>query len=115
MNPSNKNSWRYITLAAAAMLMITMGARQAQGLFVFPISGSTGVSVVAISFAMAVGQFMWGLAQPVAGACADRFGFTRVLISGVLLLAVGTALTPLFTSSLGLVVTIGILSAIGSG
>ncbi len=77
MIPSNKdNSWRYITLAAAAMLMITMGARQAQGLFVFPISGSTGVSIVAISFAMAVGQFMWGLAQPVAGACADRFGFT---------------------------------------
>ena len=116
MIPSNKdNSWRYITLAAAAMLMITMGARQAQGLFVFPISGSTGVSIVAISFAMAVGQFMWGLAQPVAGACADRFGFTPVLIGGVLLLAVGTALTPVFTSSFGLVVTIGFLSAIGSG
>ena len=71
MNPSSKdNSWLYITLAAAAMLMITMGARQAQGLFVFPISGSTGVSIVAISFAMAVGQFMWGVAQPIAGACA---------------------------------------------
>jgi len=116
MNPVSKdNSWRYITLAAAAMLMITMGARQAQGLFVFPISGSTGVSIVAISFAMAVGQFMWGVAQPIAGACADRFGFTPVLIGGVLLLAVGTALTPYFTSSFGLVITIGILSAIGSG
>ncbi len=109
------NSWLLVTLAAAAMLMITMGARQAQGLFVFPISGSTGVSIVAISFAMAVGQFMWGLAQPVAGVLADRFGFTRVLIGGVLLLAVGTALTPFFTSSFGLVVTIGILSALGSG
>ena len=115
-NHSNKkNSWLFIAIAAAAMLMITMGARQAQGLFVFPISGSTGVSIVAISFAMAVGQFMWGLAQPVAGACADRFGFTRVLIGGVLLLAVGTALTPFFTSSFGLVVTIGIVSAVGSG
>lgn len=116
MSHSNKdNAWLLITLAAAAMLMITMGARQAQGLFVFPISGSTGVSIVTISFAMAVGQFMWGLAQPVAGACADRFGFTPVLIGGVLLLAVGTALTPFFTSSFGLVVTIGILSAMGSG
>jgi predicted MFS family arabinose efflux permease len=116
MNHSNKdNAWLFITLAAAAMLMITMGARQAQGLFVFPISGSTGVSIVTISFAMAVGQFMWGLAQPVAGACADRFGFTRVLIGGVLLLALGTALTPFFTSSFGFVVTIGILSAVGSG
>ena len=112
---SKTHSWLPITLAAAAMLMITMGARQAQGLFVFPISGSTGVSIVTISFAMAVGQFMWGLAQPVAGACADRFGFTRVMIGGVLLLAVGTALTPFFTSGIGLVVTIGILSAVGSG
>jgi MFS family permease len=97
------------------MLMITMGARQVPGLFVFPISGSTGVSIVTISFAMAVGQFMWGLAQPVAGACADRFGFTRVLIGGVLLLAVGHSADAFFTSSFGFVVTIGILTAVGSG
>ncbi len=64
----------FITLAAAAMLMITMGARQAQGLFVFPISGSTGVSIVTISFAMAVGQFIWGAVAPVAGMSRDRFG-----------------------------------------
>jgi predicted MFS family arabinose efflux permease len=116
VTPDNKNtSWLFIALAAAAMLMITMGARQAQGLFVFPISGSTGVSIVTISFAMAVGQFMWGLAQPLAGVLADRFGFLRVLLGGVLILAVGTAVTPLFTSSFGLVVTIGILTAVGSG
>jgi predicted MFS family arabinose efflux permease len=112
---NSKNSWLYITLSAAAMLMITMGARQAQGLFVFPIAGSTGVSIVTISFAMAVGQFMWGAVAPVAGALADRFGPVRVLTGGVLLLALGTALTPLLTTSLGLVLTLGILTAIGSG
>jgi len=112
---NSDKSWLYITLAAAALFMITMGARQSQGLFLFPISGSTGVGVVAISFAMAVGQFMWGLAQPVGGALADRFGFGRVLVAGVLILAVGMALTPLLTSQFGLVLTIGILSAIGSG
>ena len=116
LNTSSKdNSWRYITLAAAAMLMITMGARQAQGLFVFPISGSTGVSIVAISFAMAVGQFLWGAVAPVAGMLGDRFGAARVLVGGVLVLALGTALTPLFTTSAGLVFTIGVLTAVGSG
>lgn len=116
MNDNGKDtSWRYITLAAAALFMITMGGRQSQGLFLFPISGATGVSIVAISFAMAVGQFIWGLAQPVGGALADRFGFGRVLVGGVLLLAVGTALTPLLTSRFGFVLTIGILSALGSG
>ena len=109
------NSWLYITLAAAAMFMVTMGMRQSQGLFLFPISSSSGVGIVAISFAMAVGQFMWGLAQPVGGALADRFGFRPVLLGGVLILAIGMALTPVLTSHFGLVLTIGILSAVGSG
>ena len=115
---TNKNkdlSWLYLTLVAAAILMITMGARQSQGLFVFPMAGSTGVGIVTISFAMAVGQFMWGLAQPIAGALADRFGAARVLVGGVLILAAGTALTPFLTSSLGLVLTIGVFTAMGSG
>jgi predicted MFS family arabinose efflux permease len=112
--PKN-HTWLYVTLAAAAMLMITMGARQAQGLFVFPISGSTGVSIVAISFAMAVGQFLWGAVAPVAGMLGDRFGAARVLVGGVLVLALGTALTPVFTTSAGLVFTIGVLTAVGSG
>ena len=112
---SKTSSWLLITLAAAAMLMITMGARQSQGLFVFPISGSTRVSIVTISFAMAVGQFMWGAVAPVAGALADRFGSARVLMAGILVLALGTALTPLLTTSSGLVFTIGVLTAVGSG
>ncbi|HEX9455262.1 MAG TPA: MFS transporter, partial [Candidatus Binatia bacterium] len=110
-----KNSWLFITIAAAAILMITMGARQSQGLFVFPISGSTGVGIATISFAMAVGQFVWGAVAPIAGALGDRFGAARVLVGGVLVLALGTALTPLLTSSFGFVLTIGILTAVGSG
>lgn len=115
MSEDNKSPWLFITLAAAAMLMITMGARQSQGLFVFPISGSTGVDIVTISFAMAVGQFLWGATAPVAGALADRFGPGRVLAGGVTVLALGTALTPILTTSAGLVLTIGILAAVGSG
>ena len=95
--------------------MVTMGARQSQGLFLFPIAGSTGAGIATVSFAMAVGQFVWGAVQPVSGALADRFGAARVLVGGVLILALGCALTPLLTSSLGLVLTIGILTAVGSG
>src|SRR5512132_1170449 len=110
IDDDKKNSWLFIAIAAAAMLMITMGARQSQGLFVFPISGSTGVGIVTISFAMAVGQLLWGAVAPVAGAVADRFGSARVLVCGVLVLALGTALTPVLTSSSGLVFTIGVLT-----
>jgi MFS family permease len=117
-NPANRSSepsWFFLALAAAALLMVTMGARQSQGLFLFPIAGSTGAGIATVSFAMAVGQFVWGAVQPVSGALADRFGAARVLVGGVLILAVGCALTPLLTSSLGLVLTIGILTAVGSG
>jgi MFS family permease len=115
MTDGKSNSWLFLTLAAAAMLMVTMGVRQTQGLFLFPIAGSTGVSIAVVSFSMAIGQFVWGAMQPVAGALADRFGPARVLLGGILLLALGSALTPFLTSSLGLIVTIGILTAAGSG
>ena len=114
-NYSAEKSWIFLAGAAAAMLMMTMGVRQTQGLFLFPIAGSTGAGIATISFAMAVGQFVWGAVQPVTGALADRFGAARVLVGGVLMLALGCALTPLLTSSFGLVLTIGILTAMGSG
>ncbi len=61
-----------ITLAAAGILMVTMGARQSLGLFLSPLNTSTGLGVAAISLAMAVGQFSWGAIQPVAGAVATK-------------------------------------------
>jgi predicted MFS family arabinose efflux permease len=114
---SNKaaTSWVSLTLAAAALLMVTMGIRQTQGLFLFPIAGSTGVGIATISFAMAIGQFVWGAMQPVAGALADRFGAARILAAGLFVLAVGSVLTPLLTSAFGLVLTFGVLTAAGAG
>jgi MFS family permease len=104
-----------VTLAAGAILMVTMGTRQSLGLFVSPLNTTTGLGVAAISLALAVGQFTWGLAQPIAGAIADRYGTGRVIVAGLFLLALGSALTPFMSSKLGLIVSLGLLSAIGSG
>ncbi len=104
-----------VTLAAAAMLMVTMGARQSLGLFVSPLNSSTGLGIVTISFALAVAQFVWGATQPLAGAAADRYGPGAVLAGGLVLLALGSALTPFMSSGLGLVFSLGLVSAIGSG
>ena len=109
-----REAW-VVILAAAAILMVTMGARQSLGLFVSPLNTSTGLGLVAISLALAVGQFMWGAIQPIAGAVADRYGPGRVIVAGLVVLAIGTALTPFMTSSIGLIVSLGVLSAIGSG
>jgi MFS family permease len=95
--------------------MITMGVRQSMGLFVSPLNTSTGLGIVTISFAMAVGQFVWGAIQPIAGAVADRHGPGRVLAAGIVVMAVGSVLTPFMSSGIGLVFALGLLSAIGSG
>lgn len=104
-----------VTLAAAGILMVTMGARQSLGLFLAPLDASTGLGIASISLAMAVGQFVWGAIQPIAGAVADRFGPARVLFGGLILLALGSAITPFMDSAWGLVFSLGLLSAMGSG
>ena len=104
-----------ISNAAAAILMVTMGVRQTTGLFVSPINTSTGLGIVSISFALAIGQFVWGATQPIFGAIADKYGSVKVIIAGTLLLAAGTALTPFMHSEMGLILTLGILAAGGAG
>src|SRR3989454_9950432 len=104
-----------VTLSAAGILMVTMGARQSLGLFVSPLNTSTGLGITTISLALAVGQLMWGAIQPVAGAVADRYGSAKVLVAGLVVLSMGTALTPLMSSGFGLVISLGVLSAIGAG
>jgi MFS family permease len=103
------------TLAAAGILMVTMGARQSLGLFVSPLNTHTGLGITSISLALAVGQFTWGAIQPVAGAVADRYGSRAVLIAGLLVLAFGSAITPFMGSGFGLIVSLGLLSAMGAG
>src|SRR5579864_1637804 len=111
---STKRRRESLVLAAAAILLITMGARQTLGLFVAPLNRSTGAGIVAISFAMAVGQFVWGLAQPVFGAIAERYGSQVVLLVGAVVLALGAILTTVVSTSLGLILSIGVLFAAGA-
>jgi predicted MFS family arabinose efflux permease len=103
------------TLMASAILMITMGTRQSMGLYVGPLNTDTGLGIVSISLAMAIGQFVWGAVQPIAGAFADKYGPRPVLFYGLLILVVGTAVTPFVNSQMGLILTMGLLTAIGSG
>ena len=78
-----------LVLAAAAILMITMGARQSLGLFVAPLDTATGLGIASVSFAFAVSQFVWGAAQPVYGALAERWGTRAVITLGAVLVALG--------------------------
>ena len=114
MTTTSRTGW-WLVLAATATLMVTMGIRQSLGLFVQPIHAGTGLSIVQISFALAIAQLAWGVAQPVFGAWADKRGPGRVLVFGGVLLVAGMALTPFLASPWGLVLTLGLLGAAGAG
>jgi len=103
------------TLMAASILMITMGTRQSMGLYVGPLNTDTGLGILSISLAMAIGQFVWGAIQPIAGAFADKYGPRPVLLIGLFLLVLGSAVTPFVSSQWGLIFSMGIVTAMGAG
>ncbi len=113
-NPSSRAAW-VLMLCAAGILFITTGARQTLGLFVVPIKESTGMSIASISFALAIGQFVWGAVQPVFGAIADSHGSRPVIAAGLVLLSIGMALASLADTQWMLLLSLGVISAAGAG
>jgi MFS family permease len=111
---SSLRSRPLLLLVASTILLITMGVRQSTGLFLLPIIAATGLGVLSVSFAFAVGQLVWGAAQPFLGMLADRIGAYWVIIGGAFLIAAGALLTSRVSSELGLVVTMGILAPAGA-
>ncbi len=99
-----------VLLAAGGTFALTMGVRQTMGLFLSALNTSTALGIGSISLAFAFGQLWWGLTQPFAGAVADRVGTGRVIFIGLLLVAIGTIITPLMTSTAGLIFAIGMLA-----
>jgi MFS family permease len=118
-NPAAGDSKRWavsvVLLAAAGAFALTMGTRQTMGLFLSSLNTATGLGLGSISLAFAFGQLWWGLTQPFAGAMADKVGAGRVLLVGVVLVALGTFITPLMTTTAGLIFAIGVLAAGGAG
>ena len=94
--------------------MITMGIRQTVGLFVHPLVQTTSMNIAEMSMALAIGQLMWGVFQPVFGAWADKKGPFPVLLTGALLLAFGQFCTIWASSFLPMAITQGLLSPAGA-
>src|ERR687884_896746 len=96
-------SFMALALAAGAIFGLALGIRTAQPLFISSINSATGVGYATISLAFGVAQLMWGIGQPVAGAIADRWGPRPVMLTGTLLLALGTVLMPFASSAWSLI------------
>jgi MFS family permease len=87
-------SWRTPALILACGCLIALvgfGARSGLGFFLTPMSSAHGWGRDVFALALAIQMLLWGAAQPVAGALADRYGATPVLSVGAVLYALGLA------------------------
>lgn len=71
-----------ILIAASVMMSLAMGMRQCLGLFLPPMSQALGLSASDFTFAIAIQNIVWGLAQAPLGAVADRWGLRPVMVLG---------------------------------
>jgi predicted MFS family arabinose efflux permease len=104
-----------IALAAGGVFALALGLRQAQPLFISALNSHTGIGYATISLAFGIAQLVWGIAQPLAGAAADRWGPFRVMLAGVALLSAANLATPFAGNAVALTLLIGVLAAIGAG
>ncbi|MDR0281631.1 MAG: MFS transporter [Paucimonas sp.] len=108
--------WRtsgWILVGAALILALSLGVRHGFGLFLAPMSAEFGWGRGVFAFAIALQNLMWGLAQPFAGALADRLGAGKVVVIGGILYAAGLVLMGLSDSPVTLSLSAGLLIGIG--
>src|SRR5436190_4405070 len=103
----------FLLLVSGAIISLAMGMRQSMGLFLGPITAELGISAATFSFSLALQNIVWGAAQPVVGALADRYGARRIvfvtaLFYGAGLLVMMVAGGPLALHASGFLIGIGI-------
>ncbi|HEV7212380.1 MAG TPA: MFS transporter [Blastococcus sp.] len=103
---------------AAVTFLALVGAaafRAVPGVLIDPLRAEFGWSVTTISSAVAVNMALYGLTAPFAAALMERFGIRRVVMSALVVVAVGSGLTVFMTASWQLVLLWGVLVGLGTG
>lgn len=83
-----RKAWTVI-ICGALILALGMGMRQNHGLFIEPMRMDLGWQLGVFALALAIQNLMWGIAQPFAGALADKYGTMPVLMGGVVIYVLG--------------------------
>lgn len=113
MSVSTSASTTPILIAGAITLALAFGARSVFGLVVDPLSAELGWPRETFALSLAIQNLVWGLAQPLFGMIADRFGDRRALWLGLICYLAGMALSAVSATPLGQHLGAGVL--VGAG
>jgi len=118
VTPTNTHHGRIavtaIIAAACLITFIAFGVRFSFGLYLEPMTSANGWSRETFALAMAIQNLLWGVAVPVAGVIADRYGTARVVVVGGVLYSAGVAGMAMSDSGLALYLSGGILVGLGA-
>lgn len=116
--PFRRAGQRYAFVVVAVIflsLLVSAGLRSTPSVLLVPLEESFGWSRTSISFAAALGIFLYGLVGPFAAAAMEHFGLRRVLIGALSLMAASSAASAYMTEPWHLLLSWGVFSGISSG
>ncbi len=102
-----------LVVAGCLVAAVTNGVRNSFGLFTLPVTEGLGISRETWALAIAIQNLAWGLAQPFAGAIADRYGTARVISAGIVIYAAGLVLSSISPTGTALYFSAGIVAGAG--
>lgn len=105
-------AWRALA-ACVVVIVLAAGSRASLAAFLLPIERDLGLDRAVLSTAGALTVLMYGLAQPVVGAPAARFGARRVMLAGVTLTALGGFGVAVLGSYTPAVLTVALVALVG--
>lgn len=109
-NLSHK-AWTMI-LAGALIVTLSMGVRQAFGLFLRPVGLDLEIDRQTFGLVIAAQNLLFGLIQPFVGAWADKYGAGRVAVGGALAYGAGLLIAAGAADALGLMLGFGVLTGL---
>lgn len=99
----------YMLIGSALILGISLGIRHGFGLYLVPMSDEFGWGHHVFSLAIAMQNLVWGIAQPITGIFADKYGSKVVVAVGGALYALGLMLMAFSSSSTLLNLSVGLI------
>jgi sugar phosphate permease len=109
---------RYAFVVVAVIflaLLVAAALRSSMSVMMVPLEDAFGWRRDSISFAAAIGIFLYGLVGPFAAALMERVGLRRTVIGALILMSAATALSLLMSRPWHLIATWGVMSGLGSG
>ena len=108
----NRQIWLMI-VCGVVLVTISMGLRQSFGVFLTPVSDELGIGRQSFGLVIAVQVLLFGIAQPVVGAFADRLGTPAAIVAGSFVYAAGLISAGLATNTFELLLSLGITVGLG--